>query len=253
MEMQGQAAIVTGGASGLGATTAKALAEKGMKVYAFDLAQGIEQAPPVDNVEYLEVNVTDHDSIRTAMSHIAEGSEPLRVVINCAGIGTPGRILSKKGPHDLDQFANVINVNLLGTFNVMTLGAELVAKQEPVDDDGQRGIVINTASVAAFEGQIGQAAYAASKGGVHSLTISAARDLASHGIRVNTVAPGIVETPMMAGITPEFRETLEASVPFPARLGRPDEYAQLVLDLIGHNYINGHTVRMDGALRMGQR
>src|SRR5699024_3320825 len=126
-------------------------------------------------------------------------------------------------------------------------------KQEPIDEDGQRGIVINTASVAAFEGQIGQAAYAASKGGVHSLTISAARDLASHGIRVNTVAPGIVETPMMAGITSEIRETLEASVPLPARLGRPDEYAQLVLDLIGHEYIKGHTVRMDGVIRMGAR
>src|SRR5699024_7339800 len=170
MEMQGQAAIVTGGASGLGATTAKALAEKGMKVYAFDLAQGIEQAPPVDNVEYLEVNVTDHDSIRTAMSHIAEGSEPLRVVINCAGIGTPGRILSKKGPHDLNQVANVMTVNLLSTFNVMTLAAELVAKQEPVYGDRQRGIVINTASVAAFDGQIGQADYAASNGCVRSLT-----------------------------------------------------------------------------------
>ena len=161
--------------------------------------------------------------------------------------------MSKRGPHDLDQFANVINVNLLGTFNVMTLGAEIIAKQEPIDEDGQRGIVINTASVAAFEGQIGQVAYAASKGGVHSMTISAARDLASSGIRVNTIAPGIVETPMMAGITPEFREGLEASVPFPARLARPDEFADLVVDLIDHDYINGHTVRLDGALRMGPR
>jgi len=253
VQIQGQAAIVTGGASGLGASTVKALADRGMKVYAFDLAQSIDKAEPIKNVEYLEVNVTDQDSIRMAMTKVSEGAEPLRVVINCAGIATPGRILSRSGIHDLDQFANVINVNLVGTFNVLTLGAELIAKQEPVDEDGQRGIVINTASVAAFEGQIGQAAYAASKGGVHSLTISAARDLASHGIRVNTVAPGIVETPMMAGITPEFRETLEASVPFPARLGRPDEYAQLVLDLIGHDYINGHTVRMDGALRMGPR
>jgi len=253
MEIQGQTAIVTGGASGLGATTTQALADKGMKVYAFDLAAGIANAAHIDNVEYAEVDVTDHESIRRAMSTIADRKEPLRVVVNCAGIGTPGRILSRKGPHDLNQFANVINVNLLGTFNVMTLGAELIAQQEPVDEDGQRGIVINTASVAAFEGQIGQAAYAASKGGVHSLTISAARDLASHGIRVNTVAPGIVETPMMAGITPEFRESLEASVPFPARLARPEEYAQLVLDLIAHNYINGHTVRMDGALRMGPR
>ncbi len=253
MQVQGQAAIVTGGASGLGASTVKALADQGMKVYAFDLAEGIDKADSIDNVEYLEVNVTDQDSIRVAMTKVSEGAEPLRVVINCAGIGTPGRILSRSGTHDLDQFANVINVNLVGTFNVLTLGAEVIAKQEPVDEDGQRGIVINTASVAAFEGQIGQAAYAASKGGVHSLTISAARDLASHGIRVNTVAPGIVETPMMAGITPEFREALEASVPFPARLGRPDEYARLVLDLIGHDYINGHTVRMDGALRMGPR
>ena len=253
MEIQGLAAIVTGGASGLGASTAQALAAQGAKVYAFDLATGIEKADPVENVEYMEVNVTDHDSIRNAMAIIADDTDPLRVVVNCAGIGTPGRILSRQGPHDLDQFANVINVNLLGTFNVMTLGAELIASQKPVDEDGQRGIVINTASVAAFEGQIGQAAYAASKGGVHSLTISAARDLASRGIRVNTIAPGIVETPMMAGITPEFRESLEASVPFPSRLARPDEYAQLILSLIGHNYMNGQTLRLDGALRMGPR
>jgi NAD(P)-dependent dehydrogenase (short-subunit alcohol dehydrogenase family) len=253
MKVQGQAAIVTGGASGLGAATVQALAAEGAKVFALDLAAGIEKAERLDNVEYLEVDVTDHSSIRNALSIVKNGDQPLRAIINCAGIGTPGRILSKKGPHDLDQFANVINVNLIGTFNVMTLGAEIIADQEPVDDDGQRGIVINTASVAAFEGQIGQAAYAASKGGVHSLTISAARDLASHGIRVNTIAPGIVETPMMAGITPEFREGLESSVPFPARLARPDEFADLVVDLINHNYINGHTVRMDGALRMGPR
>ena len=253
MEIQGQAAIVTGGASGLGAATAHLLAQRGMKVFAFDLAPSIEKAPAVDHVEYLDVDVTDHDSLRRGIATVKAGTEPLRVVVNCAGIGTPGRILSRRGPHDLHQFAQVINVNLLGTFNVMTLGAELIAEQQPVDDDGQRGIVINTASVAAFEGQIGQAAYAASKGGVHSLTISAARDLASYGIRVNTVAPGIVETPMMAGITPEFRESLEASVPFPARLARPEEYAQVVLDLIRHNYLNGHTVRMDGALRMGPR
>ncbi len=253
MEIQGQAAIVTGGASGLGAATARMLAQRGMKVYAFDLASSIERAATIDKVTYVEVDVTNHQSIRNGLTTVTAGHEPLRVIINCAGIGTPGRILSRKGPHDLDQFATVINVNLLGTFNVMTLGAELIAAQEPVDEDGQRGIVINTASVAAFEGQIGQAAYAASKGGIHSLTISAARDLASYGIRVNTVAPGIVETPMMAGITPEFRESLEASVPFPARLARPEEYAQLVLDLIDHDYMNGHTIRMDGALRMGPR
>lgn len=199
MEIHGQAAIITGGASGLGAAVAVALAQQGMKVYAFDLASSIEKAPTVNHVEYLDVDVTDHASLRRGIATVKAGKEPLRVVVNCAGISTPGRILSRRGPHDLDQFAKVINVNLMGTFNVMTLGAELIAEQEPIDDDGQRGIVINTASVAAFEGQIGQAAYAASKGGVHSLTISAARDLASYGIRVNTVAPGIVETPMMAG------------------------------------------------------
>lgn len=207
----------------------------------------------IDKVKYLEVDVTHHDSIRSGIDTVKKSLEPLRVIVNCAGISTPGRILSLRGPHDLDQFAKIINVNLMGTFNVMTLGAKLIAEQEPLDDDGQRGIVINTASVAAFEGQIGQAAYAASKGGVHSLTIAAARDLASYGIRVNTVAPGIVETPMMAGITPEFRDGLESSVPFPARLARPEEYAQVILDLIGHDYINGHTFRMDGALRMGPR
>lgn len=253
MQIQGQAAIVTGGASGLGAATARELSEAGMTVFAFDLATSIDKAEQIDDVTYLEVDVTNHDSIRDGIAAVKAGEQPLRVVVNCAGIGTPGRILSRKGPHDLNQFATVINVNLLGTFNVMTLGAELMADQEPVDDDGQRGIVINTASVAAFEGQIGQAAYAASKGGVHALTISAARDLASYGIRVNTIAPGIVETPMMAGITPEFRESLESSVPFPARLARPEEYARLVVDLVGHDYINGHTVRMDGALRMGPR
>lgn len=253
MKIQGQAAIITGGASGLGAATARALSDAGMTVYAFDLAASIEKTDPLDNVTYLEVDVTNHESIRAGIATVKADEHPLRVVVNCAGIGTPGRVLSRKGPHDLNQFATVINVNLLGTFNVMTLGAELMADQEPVDDDGQRGIVINTASVAAFEGQIGQAAYAASKGGVHALTISAARDLASYGIRVNTIAPGIVETPMMAGITPEFRAGLESSVPFPARLARPEEYAQLVVDLIGHDYINGHTVRMDGALRMGPR
>lgn len=253
MKLHSQAAIVTGGASGLGAATARALTAQGVTVYAFDLAQSIEKADRIEGVEYLEVNVTDHDSIRAGIETVAAGEQPLRIIVNCAGIATPGRILSRRGPHDLEQFANVIGVNLLGTFNVMTLGAELIAQQEPIDDDGQRGIVINTASVAAFEGQIGQAAYAASKGGVHSLTITAARDLASSGIRVNTIAPGIVETPMMAGLTPEFRENLEASVPFPARLARPEEYAQLALDLIGHDYINGQTIRMDGALRMGPR
>ncbi|WP_016996161.1 SDR family NAD(P)-dependent oxidoreductase, partial [Kocuria atrinae] len=178
---------------------------------------------------------------------------PLRTVVNCAGIAPSARILGKKGPHDLGLFETVIRVNLLGTFNVLTLAAQAMAETEPVDEDGQRGLIVNTASVAAFEGQVGQAAYAASKGGVHSLTITAARDLASLGIRVNTVAPGIVETPMLATVSEEYRAGLAAGVPFPHRLGRPSEYAHIVTTFVDNDYLNGTTLRMDGALRMAPR
>lgn len=252
MQIQGTAAIVTGGASGLGAATAKALAAKGARVFAVDLEASIAKAGPSDGVTFVTADVTDADQVQRAVDTATDSGSPLRIVVNCAGIAPPSRILSKKGPHDLDLFRKVIEVNLVGTFNVMTLAAQAIAATEPLDDD-QRGVIINTASVAAFEGQIGQIAYSASKSGVAGMTIPAARDLASHGIRVMTIAPGIVETPMMAGITEEFRQGLAASVPFPKRLGRPDEYARLALNIVEHDYLNGEVIRLDGALRMAPR
>ena len=252
MQVENIAAIVTGGASGLGAATAQALAERGADVFALDLAAGIEQAPQVDGVTYVEADVTDADSVSVAVRQAVEAGAPLRVVVNCAGIGTAGRILSKKGHHDLDLFARIVSINLIGSFNVLTLAAEEIAKTEP-DEQGQRGVVINTASVAAFEGQVGQVAYASSKGGIVGMNLPAARDLAQYGIRVNTIAPGIIETPMLAGVDEKFRQALADGVPFPQRLGRPDEYAQLALMLIEHDYVNGEVVRLDGALRMSPR
>jgi NAD(P)-dependent dehydrogenase (short-subunit alcohol dehydrogenase family) len=252
MRITDTAAIVTGGASGLGGATAQALAAKGARVFALDLAGGIEKAPKVDGVSYVETDVTDPEQVRSAVEQAAGAGVPLRTVVNCAGIGPSARILSKKGAHDLNLFRKVIEVNLIGTFNVVTLAAEAIAKTEPLEDDA-RGVIVNTASVAAFDGQIGQVAYSASKGGVVGLTLPAARDLASHGIRVTTIAPGIVDTPMLATVSEEFRAGLAASVPFPKRLARPDEYAQLAVDIIEHDYLNGEVIRMDGAIRMPPR
>jgi len=252
MQINDTAAIVTGGASGLGGATAKALAAKGAHVFAFDLAASIEKAEQVDGVTYVEADVTDGAALRPAVEQASSSDMPLRIVVNCAGIGPSSRILSKKGTHDLDLFHKVVNINLVGTFNVMTLAAEAIAQTEPLEDD-QRGVVINTASVAAIEGQIGQIAYSASKGGVVGMTVPAARDLASHGIRVMTIAPGIIDTPMLATVSEEFRAGLAAGVPFPKRLGRPDEYAQLAVDIVEHDYLNGDVIRLDGSLRMAPR
>ncbi|MBM9461170.1 SDR family NAD(P)-dependent oxidoreductase [Nocardioides sp. zg-536] len=252
MQIAGSAAIVTGGASGLGAATARALAEKGARVHVLDLASSIANAPEVDGVSYLAADITDPEQVQAAVDTAAAGVEPLRIVVNCAGIGPSMRILGKKGPHDLAFYAKVVQVNLIGTFNVMTLAAEKIAATEPLADDA-RGVVVNTASVAAFDGQVGQAAYSSSKGGVVGLTLPAARDLAQYGIRVNTICPGIVETPMLATVSEEFRAGLAAGVPFPPRLGRPEEYASLALHLVEHDYLNGETIRMDGALRMAPR
>lgn len=252
MDVSNTSALVTGAASGLGAATAAALATRGVRVVGLDLPAGVEKAPEVAGVTYHATDVTEPDQVRAAVAAaVANGS--LRTVVNCAGIGPSARILGKKGPHDLGLFETVIRVNLIGTFNVLTLAAEAMAANDPVDEDGQRGVIVNTASVAAFEGQVGQAAYAASKGGVHSLTIAAARDLASLGIRVNTVAPGIVETPMLATVSEEYRAGLAAGVPFPHRLGRPSEFAQIVTTFVDNDYLNGTTLRMDGALRMAPR
>ncbi|MCE0534197.1 SDR family oxidoreductase [Kineosporia rhizophila] len=251
MQITGTAAVVTGAASGLGNATAAALAANGARVYGLDLPSAVEKAPEIDGVTYLEVDVTAPDEVEAAVARAAAG-EPLRTVVNCAGIGSAARILGKKGRHDIALYTKVVQVNLIGTFTVLTYAAEQIARTEP-DAGGQRGVIINTASVAAFEGQVGQAAYSSSKGGVVGLCLPAARDLAQYGIRVNTIAPGTIETPMLAGVTEEYLEGLSAAVPFPKRLGRPDEYAKLALMLVDHDYINGETVRMDGAIRMPPR
>ncbi|MFJ9627365.1 SDR family NAD(P)-dependent oxidoreductase [Streptomyces sp. NPDC091280] len=252
MRLENTAALVTGGASGLGAATARALAAEGATVYALDLAASVERAPEVEGVTHLAADVTDPEQVAAAVATAAGGGAPLRTVVNCAGIAPSMRIVGKKGVHDLALYAKVVQVNLIGSFNVLALAAEAVAATE-ADAEGQRGVVVNTASVAAYDGQIGQAAYASSKGGVVGLTLPAARDLAQYGIRVCTIAPGIVETPMLATVSEEFRTSLAASVPFPRRLARPEEYAQLVLAIIGNDYLNGETIRMDAAVRLAPR
>jgi NAD(P)-dependent dehydrogenase (short-subunit alcohol dehydrogenase family) len=252
MQITGTAALVSGAASGLGAATAAALAERGATVYGLDLPASIERAELPDGVVLLPGDVTEEAPVRDALARIDDDGAQLRVAVSCAGVAPSARILSRKGVHDLDLFHTVLKVNLLGTFNVMRLAAEAIARHEP-DDAGQRGVVVNTASIAAFEAQIGQIAYAASKAGVAGMTITAARDLAQYGIRVVTIAPGIVDTPMMAGFSEDVRAGLGASVPFPQRLARPDEFARLVAMVVEHDYLNGETIRMDGALRMAAR
>jgi NAD(P)-dependent dehydrogenase (short-subunit alcohol dehydrogenase family) len=251
MRIKDTSAIVTGGASGLGAATAASLAAQGATVFACDLQSSIDSAPAVPGVTYLATDVTDEKQVRLAVA-TANESASLRIVVNCAGIGPSARILGRKGVHDLGLYATIVKVNLIGSFTVLALAAEAIAQSEP-DENGQRGVVVNTASIAAYEGQIGQVAYASSKGGIVGMTLPAARDLAQHGIRVCTIAPGIVSTPMLATVSDEFRAGLAAGVPFPARLAEPAEYAQLVSMIVEHDYLNGETIRMDGALRMAPR
>lgn len=252
MNLENTAAIVTGGASGLGAATARALSERGATVYGFDLPHAIDDAEPVDGVQLVPTDVTDPDQVESAVGAATGSGSPLRTVVNCAGIGPSMRIHGRKGRHDLALYRKVVEVNLIGSFNVLTIASEAIAATEP-DAGGQRGVAVNTASIAAYDGQIGQAAYASSKGGIVSLTLPAARDLASSGIRVCTIAPGIVDTPMMATVSDEFRAGLAAGIPFPQRLAEPDEYARLVAMIVDHDYLNGETIRMDGALRMAPR
>lgn len=244
---------MTGAASGLGAATVAALVDAGARVVAMDLAAGWQRAgDPPAGVIRVAGDVTSADDVAAALD-AAVAAAPLRLAVNCAGIGTAGRILSRRGVHELALFERVIAVNLVGTFNVLRLAAERMAGTDPVDDDGQRGLIVNTASVAAFDGQIGQIAYAASKGGVAAMTLPAARDLAQFGIRVMTIAPGILDTPMMAAVSEEFRTALAATVPFPARFGRAEEYARLVLAIAAQDYLNGEVIRLDGSLRMPPR
>ncbi|WP_433533075.1 SDR family NAD(P)-dependent oxidoreductase [Micromonospora sp. CA-263727] len=252
MRITDTAAVVTGGASGLGAATAAALAARGSSVFALDLEPAIANAPQVEGVTYLAADVTDAESVRSAVETAAGSGVPLRIVVNCAGIGPSARILGRGGVHDLALYAKIVQVNLIGTFTVLALAAEQIARTEG-DEHGQRGVVINTASVAAFDGQVGQAAYSSSKGGIVGLTLPAARDLAQYGIRVCTIAPGIIDTPLLATVSAEFRAALADGIPFPRRLGRPDEFAQLALSVIDHDYLNGEVFRMDGALRMAPR
>lgn len=245
--------MVTGGASGLGAATAAALAERGAVVFGLDLPASIEQAGDVPaGVTLIGADVTSDAEVRAALDQVSAAGVPLRIVVSCAGIGPSARILGRKGPHDLELFRTVLMVNVLGTFNVLRLAAEVIAATE-ADADGQRGVVVNTASIAAFDGQVGQIAYSASKGAVAAMTLPAARDLAQLGIRVNTIAPGIVDTPMLATVSDEFRAGLSAGVPFPQRLATPAEFARLVTMIVEHDYLNGETIRMDGALRMAPR
>jgi NAD(P)-dependent dehydrogenase (short-subunit alcohol dehydrogenase family) len=250
MDIEGTTALVTGAASGLGAATADLLARSGARVLGIDLATSIEKATPPVGVRLVGADVTSEDDVSAALATIGTDDPPLRIVVNCAGIAAGRRVLSSKGIHELDLFRRTIEVNLLGTFNVLRLAAAVIAEQSTIDENDQRGVIINTASVAAFDGQIGQIAYSASKAGVVGMTLPAARDLARSGIRVNTIAPGIVDTPMLASLGPEVNASLAASVPFPRRLARPDEYAQLVAMIVQHDYLNAETIRMDGAIRM---
>ncbi|MGV7029525.1 SDR family NAD(P)-dependent oxidoreductase [Methylobacterium symbioticum] len=244
--------LVTGGASGLGRAVAEHLSAAGARVVVADIAEDGGAVAAAIGCRFVRTDVADEAEGRAAVAACLEAHGRLDGLVTCAGIVTGARVLGRSGPHDLDSFARTVRVNLVGTFNMVRLAAEAIAGQAP-DAGGSRGVIVTTSSIAAFDGQVGQAAYAASKGGVASLTLPLARDLASHGIRVVSVAPGIFETPMMAGLAPEVQEALGRSVPFPPRLGRPAEFAGLVAHIIENDMLNGEVIRLDGALRMAPR
>ncbi|MGB5952673.1 MAG: SDR family NAD(P)-dependent oxidoreductase [Ornithinimicrobium sp.] len=246
-------ALITGGASGLGEATARRILDEGGSVVLVDLpgGRGDDVADELgERARFAPADVRDEAQVRAAIAVAAELGT-LRIVVNCAGIATPGRILSKRGTLGLEDYASVIEINLIGTFNVMRLAAETMAANEPLN--GDRGLIVMTASVAAYDGQIGQAAYSSSKGGIVALNICAARDLADKAIRVMTIAPGVMETPMMDGLPSEVKDSLEALVPHPSRLGKPSEYAALVAHMVDNPLLNGEVIRLDGALRMPPR
>lgn len=254
MDLNGNAAIVTGGASGLGAATARRLASAGARVVIVDLQEepGEKLAGELDGA-FVATDVADPDQVAAAVA-VAVEMAPLRALVNCAGIGSAARTLKRDGtPHDLGDYSKVIRVNLIGTFNCIRLAAATMAATEPVDEWGSRGAIVNTASVAAFDGQIGQAAYSSSKGGIVGMTLPVARDLSSVGIRVNTIAPGIIDTPLLADLPEPARQSLGEQVLFPKRLGRPEEYAELAYLLLTHDYMNAETIRMDGGIRMAPK
>lgn len=257
MDINNAVAVITGGASGLGLATAQALLDKGALVVILDLptSNGEEVAKELgDRVRFAAADVTDEDAVAAALD-VAESLGPVRIVVNCAGTGDAIRVLGKGGVYPLKKFARIVNINLVGTFNVLRLAAERIAKTEPIGgaDTQERGVIINTASVAAFDGQIGQAAYSASKGGVVGMTLPIARDLADKAIRVVTIAPGLFDTPLLAGLPEPAKQSLGAQVPHPSRLGKPSEYGALAAHIVENPMLNGEVIRLDGAIRMAPR
>lgn len=253
MNIEGVAAIITGGASGLGGGTAERLAAKGAKVTILDLnaEMGTALAQKI-NGHFVRVDVTDEQAVANAISEAEAVNGKARILVNCAGIGPPAKVIDRDGnPLPLASFSKIVTINLIGSFNVLSKFAAALHKAEPIGEE--RGVVINTASVAAYDGQIGQAAYAASKGGVVGMTLPIARELARYGIRVMTIAPGIFWTPLLATLPQEAQDSLGQQVPFPSRLGQPDEYAQLVESIVTNPMLNGETIRIDGAIRMAPR
>lgn len=253
MDISGASALVTGAASGLGLATARRLADAGAHVTIIDLpaSAGAEVAAQLGGA-FAPADVTDPTEVSAAVQ-VAAAAGPLRVVVNCAGIAPPAKVLGRDGtPSPLADFERIIRVNLIGTYNVIGQASAVMATTDPTAD-GDRGVIVNTASVAAFDGQIGQPAYSASKGGVHAMTLPIARELARYGIRVCTIAPGIMETPMLAGLPQAAQDSLGQQVPYPQRLGRPDEYARLVVSIVDNGYLNGETIRLDGAIRMAPK
>jgi 3-hydroxyacyl-CoA dehydrogenase/3-hydroxy-2-methylbutyryl-CoA dehydrogenase len=256
MDIKNKVAIITGGASGLGEATARRFVSQGAKVAIFDMNQqrGQELVEELGSaLLFQSVNVTDEDSVQAGIDATVAAFGAIHICCNFAGVADAAKTVGKDGPFPLALFSKVININLIGSFNVLRLAAEVMSKQAPLNDEGNRGVIINTASVAAFEGQVGQAAYSASKGGIVGMTLPISRDLAGFGIRVNTIAPGLIHTPMFDSFAPAVVESLSANVPYPKRLGRPDEIAHLAQFIVENDYMNGETVRMDGAIRMQPR
>ena len=257
MDISGKVAIVTGGASGLGEATVRAYIEKGAKVAIFDLdeqrGQKLVEQYGNDNVNFFKVDVTSEISVSNAIEAVMNTFGAIHICNNYAGIGPAMKTLGKNGPHTLALYKNVIEVNLIGTFNVARLAAEQMVKNKPLNEDGSRGVIINTASVAAFEGQVGQVAYSSTKGGIVGMTLPMARDLANDGIRVNTIAPGLIHTPLFDSFSDEVVDSLAASVVYPKRLGQPSEVAHLSVFIVENEYINGECIRLDGAIRMQPR
>lgn len=255
MQLQDSVFVVTGGVSGLGAATARMIVQGGGKVVLADINQSAGVAMQAElgaNAHFIQTDITNEDSAAACIAAATNIFGGLHGLVNCAGVGPAERVVGRQGPHRLSTFIQVVNINLIGTFNMVRLAAEVMGKGQP-NADGERGVIVNTASVAAFDGQIGQAAYASSKGGVVALTLPLARELARSGIRVVTIAPGLFETPMLLGLPQDVQASLGAAVPFPPRVGKPSEYAAMVRHIVENSYLNGEVIRLDGAIRMAAK